>query len=289
MWAAEQVHGRSALFTGDLGEAMRRMEASRAAAEEAGSRYGTALALLGLAVTHATQGELARAEPIYDRMSLGFRLFAPKHNQALFRYHRGTLELAQGDLDEARAAFDEALRLAGSFGERVRAERARVGLASVALAAGRAAEAESSARAAREALAGLGLDDDAALAGAALARALARQGRGADAEAALATAVADAQRSEGIFVRLALARARAEVLLAARKAAAAAELVTPIAADAAARGFVGEALELRLLRGLALAELHDEGAGRELEAVQTEAARLGFATLARRAHEAVVR
>jgi tetratricopeptide (TPR) repeat protein len=245
-----------------------------------GSRYGEALAQLGLAVTAAAQGELARAEPIYDRLSLGFRLFAPRHNQSFFRYWRGTLQLAQGALPQARASLGEAVELSERFGERLQAERAWLGLAQVALLEG---NPEESAALARKALAGsveLALPDDRALAGASLARALLAQRRVEEAAAALDEAAAAGAATESVFVRWALARARGEALLAAGDAAGALKAVASAADDARERGYVGESLELRLVRAAALPA---PARRRELAAVEAEARRLGFASIASRA------
>jgi tetratricopeptide (TPR) repeat protein len=264
--------------------ATRHYEASRQAAAEIGSRYGEALGMLGTAVTLAAQGELSRAEPIYARMSLGFRLFAPQHNQAFFRYFRATLALATGDLDDAAGGFGEALSLAERFGERLQAERARVGLAQVALERGKPAEAEAQARTALGAFRDLSLPDDAALAAAVQARALVASGRAAEAEAALGPAMARAEVSEGIFVRYGVARARGQVLVETGKPDQALALVGPLVEDATTRGYVAEALELRLVRAAALVRSRQRPAARaERDALIAEAKRLGFKALERRA------
>src|SRR5262249_41779910 len=158
-------------FGGDLAEARARYEASRLAAVEVGSRYGEGLAKLGIAVTLGFAGELAEAQPIYDELTMPFRLFAPKHNTAyLLHYHCDLLAAA------ARKAYEEALQTRVTIGEKLQAQRDQLSLAELALDEGRPAETEREARAVGAAGADL-TQDDAATAQALLARALRAQGK----------------------------------------------------------------------------------------------------------------
>jgi TolB-like protein len=287
VWLAEHVLARCDLFGGDLDGAMRRFEASRVAAEEVGSKLGVALGSWGLAVTHTARGELSRAEPIYERMALGVRLFAGRMNQPPFFYFHGMLHLARGDLDAAEARLGEALQLASSLGERLHAERSRLGLAEIDLARGRTREAEARARAAITGFELLGLGDDLALAQLTLARALLAERRGPDARHALAEAQAAAARTQSAPVRFALARVRGAALVHDGKQADALAAVSAPLEEAARAGYAGDALELRLVRVEALRAADNAAAraqaSRERDAVEKEAALLGFGEVVRRA------
>src|SRR5262249_57688760 len=89
---------------GGRGGAGRQYGESALAAREMGSVYWDALGKLGVAVVLGFEGDLARAEPIYDQLLLGFRLVAPKHNTAYLLYYLGELRRGPGGPRGARPA-----------------------------------------------------------------------------------------------------------------------------------------------------------------------------------------
>jgi hypothetical protein len=122
-------------------------------------------------------------------------------------------------------------------------------------------------------------------------------GRREEARAALGEAETVAAGTESTFVRFAIARARGEVLTREGKGAEALAIVAPPLEEAVNKGYVGEALELRLVRVAALLAVRrphamkdaKKEAMKERDAVDKEAARLGFGWVTKRAQAIAVR
>jgi len=283
IWAAEHVLARAAFFTGDLALGRRRFEASRRAAALVSSQYGEALAKLGLAVVCGLAGDLDEARPLYAELTLGFRLFAPKHNMAYLLHYYGDLQLGLGDMVGARKSYDEALALRRAIGEELQGQRDQIALAQLALALGNAADAERIVRSILPILDGRKLHDDAATARAILARALRAQGLRSEAQAALAEAVKEAEGSEGFMVALEIALARGEVIGAeAARLDEALQILDDAVAQATAKGYLGYAYELRLARARVLVQAGRRAAAQVgLGKLAAEASQRGYLRIAR--------
>lgn len=282
---ARHVLARAALGRGDLEEARSQYEQSSQAAKEIGSVYWDALGKLGVAAVLGLEGDLARAEPIYDQLLLGFRLVVPKHNTSYLLYYLGELRLAQGDLRRARQALVEALATRVAIGERVEVERSRLAIAELENDEGKPAAAEATAKLVLDKAEAWKLREEEAFAAATVARARLAQGNVAGAEEALAQATRAAAATESQRAKLTVARTRGYVLLA-KKDPDAEKVLSDGAEAAASARFAALALDMRL--GAAEAA---RAAGRTADAeerrasVAEDARRMGYMLYAKRADE----
>jgi TolB-like protein len=279
--AAHHVLARAALGRGDLEESRSQYEQSAVAAKELGSVYWEALGQLGVAAVLGLEGRLAEAEPIYDKLIVGFRLVAPKHNMSYLLYFLGELRLAQGDLRRARQALAEALATRTAIGEKVEAERTRLILADVELADGKPADAEAAAQVALDKAVAWRLREEEAFAAAAVARARAAQGNVAGADAAAEQAERAAAGTESRRAKLVATRARGYVLLA-KKDRSAERVLADGAAAAEDAKFASLALDMRLGAAEAAIAAGQNVNGR-LDAIAADAKRMGYALYAKRA------
>jgi len=283
---ARHVLARAALGRGDLPEARNQFEQSAQAAQEMGGRSWEALGRLGVAVVLALEGELDKAEPIYEKLLMGFRLFAPKQGTGYVLHHLGELRMAKGDLAEARKALAEALALREETGETIQVERTRLALARLDLDEGHAVEAETAASTVQQAAVARGLRDDVVFAGAVMVRARLAQGNVEGARRALEEATKASGATDSVWVRLTTTRARGYVLLGQGKVAEAERELGEGAKEAAAARFAELALEMRL--GAADAALRGGRrtlARGQLTAIAADAQRMGYRLLASRAEE----
>jgi ATP/maltotriose-dependent transcriptional regulator MalT len=281
------VLARCAFFTGDLPEALKQFDASRASAEETGSKYGQSLGYLGMAVVLELQGELVQAKPMYEKILVGARIFAPKHNAAFILHYLADLNYAMGDLKDAREHYEMGVAERDEIGEKLQAQRDRLSLALLDIEEGRAEEAEKLARETLPKFHAWNLPNDEAQAEAVLARALVAEGKQDDAEAELARAVTQAAGTESELVRLDVALAQGIVLGASKdkgKQESAQAALTAGIDDAGKRGFVGYWLEMRLRAAqLELARGQRAAAVEHAQAIVKDAKAKSFGLIAKKA------
>lgn len=274
VWLAQHTLARAFTFRGDLREGLRQFEASRQTAVEQGSKYGEAIAYIGIAATQIFQGELKSAQPTFDKILFQSRLFAPKNAIGYVQHMRGELYRWMGDWKQARAAYDEAMKIREEFHDKFQAMRDRIGIAQVALHEGKLDEAQELASKAARLMSDVGAQDDEAYAQCVLVEVALGRRQLAVATAALERATSIAQKSQSAMVRLDVAHHRALLLAAQGKQSEAVKLLDDSIALANEKGLLGYALAMRKTR---LELLGAAASADERARLREDADRRGFA------------
>jgi tetratricopeptide (TPR) repeat protein len=273
---------------GDLAGARRLHDESLATRREIGDRRGVAVALINVAEVLADQGDLAGAMAAVDEsMAIG-RETDTKRTQAYALFTRGQILEEEGHLEEARKAQLDGLAIREQLRETLTIVESRICLAELALEEGKAAEAETEARAASEASRRNKQADDESMAGAVLARALLAQNKLDEAGKAIAQSSALLGKTEDLQMRLGLRITEGRVAAASGKSADAVRTIEAARRAAVKSGLVGVELEA----GLALGEIEmrsaRSAAGRaRLERLQMTASAKGFGLIGRKAAAAM--
>ncbi len=172
-----------ALAAGDLGDYLRRLEASRAALEKAGDSRGACTRGLNVGYAHLQLGDAAQAERVLRTVLVEAERLGLQNVRTYAKHNLGLSLGRLGELDEARAVEEEAVAAFHAQGDRRMESASRIYLAQILGFGERWAEAAAEARA-------VATDDAAAApirAGALSLLADAERRRGAHAEALAAS------------------------------------------------------------------------------------------------------
>lgn len=248
VWLAQHTLARAYTFRGELKTGLEQFENSRKTSVEQHSKYGEAIAYIGIAATQILQGELKQAQPTFDKILFQSRLFAPKNAIAYVQHFRGELFRWKGEWREARAAYEEAIKIRDEFHDKFQAQRDRLGLSQVALHEGKLDEAAALAEPAAKLFASIGAFDDEAFARRVLVEVALRQKKLDVATAQLGRVAAIAAKSQSAMVKLEAAHAEAELLAAQNKPTEAVKLLDEWITLANDRGILGYSLALQKTR-----------------------------------------
>ncbi len=172
-----------ALAAGDLGDYLRRLEASRAALEKAGDSRGACTRGLNVGYAHLQLGDAAQAERVLRTVLVEAERLGLQNVRTYAKHNLGLSLGRLGELDEARAVEEEAVAAFHAQGDRRMESASRIYLAQILGFGERWDEAAAEARA-------VARDDGAAApirAGALSLLADAERRRGAHAEALAAS------------------------------------------------------------------------------------------------------
>jgi tetratricopeptide (TPR) repeat protein len=185
-------------------------------------------------------------------------------------------------LPDARARFEEALKIRTELGEKAAAEQSSLDLARLSYEEGDVAAALTRARAAADAFRKQSLDDDEASALSVAVRAAARLGKKDDAAAALDQARRAAAHSQNDGVRRDLVLAGAAVQAARGQIEPARQALLDAARRAGANGLETFALDARLSAlEIALSAGRGAAVSAEADALEKDARAKGFSRIAR--------
>ncbi|MFP2924714.1 tetratricopeptide repeat protein [Pyxidicoccus sp. 3LG] len=267
-------------------EALRFTQEAQALYQRLGLQRDFISATIQLGMVRRHRGELDAAQRLLEEGAEAARSpLQDDYHEAWARYELGLLLLDRGALARARAPLERALTLRQARGLRAFVAETELALARLAMAEGRPEEALAQAESARAAYATQRTDGKEGLAHAMRAQALLEQGDLAGAHRAMEQAHSLAGQSEDFFIAADLTLAFAR--LAARGGSAGkrqelAHALEELAQRASAGSMPGVALEARLAR-MALAQAEGKQSQAELHTLQSEADRLGYMGLARRA------
>jgi tetratricopeptide (TPR) repeat protein len=247
--------------------------------------------LLGLARARYAQGDLGGAKRWLDEAEPALQKSGDKALSGLALAYTGDIHSAQGDLAEARVAYDQALKILKSAGARRYAAETEVASSRLTIEEGRAGDAEASLRSAISKLHQEGDTAGEIVAHAVLVRALLSKGtmaQNGEAQRQVTAAVS-------LLSNLQSPQTRMELTIAAARAAAAlgadakARATLEGTIDEAARfGFLGLNYEARLALGQIEMSAGKTGAGRfRLRALEKDATTQGFLLIARQARASV--
>lgn len=276
---------------GDLAGAQRRYQQGLGLFQEIGERTGTAHCLTNLGEVYFARGDLDQSHRLHEESLAINREIGDKAGAGYDLFRLGDVAAARGDLRVARKRYEESLALHKEVGDELAAAQTRVGLAALALADQRAAEAESLARESEEFLRSAGAVDIHALSLVILGESLLAQGKAAESKETSDRVAAVVATSLDLGARL------ASIALAARLRArshevedvtAASRSLAKALADATRVGLVPGQYEVRLALGQIEIEAGQSAAGRaRLQALVQEARAKGFGLIAKRAEKSI--
>lgn len=276
VWLAQHTLARAYTFRGELRTGLEQFENSRKTSVEQHSKYGEAIAYIGIAATQILQGELKQAQPTFDKILFQSRLFAPKNAIAYVQHFRGELFRWKGEWREARAAYEEAIKIRDDFHDKFQAQRDRLGLSQVALHEGKLDEAAALAEPAAKLFASISAFDDEAFARRVLVEVALQQKKLDVATAQLGRVATIAAKSQSAMVKLEAAHAKAELLAAQNQPTEAVKLLDEWITLANDRGILGYSLALQKTR----AELDPKTTPEAKTHLRETADRLGLAWIA---------
>ena len=198
------------------------------------------------------QQALAVTQPTSNRSVSAYALFG-----------LGNILVKEANFAAARKVYSESLAMRNEIGEKATAAESRLALADLTIAEGYPADAESSAREARDKFRKENQADDELIAGSVLAKSLLEQGRFADAELAVEGASSLAARSQNRGVGLRFAITAARVSAAAGKLDQAKSTLAGALGDATKNGYLGYEFEARLALGAIETKSNKGGVGHE--------------------------
>lgn len=245
-------------YAGDLAGAQKRYQEALALFGEVGQRSAQVITLTNIGEIEFTRGNLRQAQDLYQESLAQCREIGDKGWAGYNLFRLGELLAARGDLGLAREKYDEALAVLKEVGDRINAGQARLGIAALEVFGGRAVEGEAFARESEEVFRAEGAADLEALARIAVAEALLGQKKAAAAREVGSAVAALAQKSEDLRVRLLAATLAARLGAAGGGKAEAAEVVRALGANAARAGRAGF-LIVALEARLAAAEIDGWG------------------------------
>jgi DNA-binding winged helix-turn-helix (wHTH) protein/tetratricopeptide (TPR) repeat protein len=216
---------------------------------EIDDKDGEARALGNLGLLLDDEGNLADAEQMFQQT---LAITQPTDNRSVSAYALfgvGDILAKQAKFAAARKAFSESLAMRNEIGEKATAAESRLALADLTIAEGRPAEAESSAREARDQFHRENQADDELIASSLLAKSLLEQDRFADAQLAIESASTLAAKSQNRGVSLRFAITAARVSAAAGKMDQAKSSLVDALGEATKKGYLGYQLEARLAMG----------------------------------------
>ncbi len=216
---------------------------------EIDDKDGEARALGNLGLLLDDEGNLADAEGMFQQT---LAITQPTGNRSVSAYALfgvGDILAKQAKFAAARKAFSESLAMRNEIGEKATAAESRLALADLTIAEGRPAEAESSAREARDQFHRENQADDELIASSLLAKSLLEQDRFADAQLAIESASTLAAKSQNRGVSLRFAITAARVSAAAGKMDQAKSSLVDALGEATKKGYLGYQLEARLAMG----------------------------------------
>jgi DNA-binding winged helix-turn-helix (wHTH) protein/tetratricopeptide (TPR) repeat protein/TolB-like protein len=216
---------------------------------EIDDKDGEARALDNLGLLLVDEGNLAGAQQMFQQ---ALAVTQPTGNRSVSAYALfglGDILAKQAKLAAARRAYSESLAMRNEIGETATAAESRLALADLTIAEGRPADAESSARKARDEFRQENQADDELIATSLLAKSLLGQDRFADAQLVIETASTLAAKSQNRGVSLRFAITAARVSAAVGKMDQAKSSLIDALGDATKKGYVGYQLEARLAIG----------------------------------------
>jgi DNA-binding winged helix-turn-helix (wHTH) protein/tetratricopeptide (TPR) repeat protein len=216
---------------------------------EIDDKDGEARALCNLGLLLDDEGNLAGAQQMFQQ---ALAVTQPTGNGSVSAYALfglGNILVKEAHFVAARKAYSESLAMRNETGEKATAAESRLALADLTIAEGRPAEAESSAREARDQFRQEDQADDELIAGSVLAKSLLEQGRFADAQLAVERASTLAAKSQNRGVSLRFAITAASVLAATGKMDQAKSSLVGALGDATKKGYLGYQLDARLALG----------------------------------------
>jgi eukaryotic-like serine/threonine-protein kinase len=216
---------------------------------EIDDKDGEARALGNLGLLLDDEGNLADAEQMFQQT---LAITQPAGNRSVSAYALfgvGDILAKQAKFAAARKAFSESLAMRNEIGEKATAAESRLALADLTIAEGRPAEAEGSAREARDQFHRENQADDELIASSLLAKSFLEQDRFADAQLAIESASTLAAKSQNRGVSLRFAITAARVSAAAGKMDLAKSSLVDALGEATKKGYLGYQLEARLAMG----------------------------------------
>jgi DNA-binding winged helix-turn-helix (wHTH) protein/tetratricopeptide (TPR) repeat protein/TolB-like protein len=216
---------------------------------EIDDRDGEARALCNLGQLLDDEGNLAGAKQMFQ---LALAVTQPTSNRSVSAYALsglGDVLVKEADFAAARRVLSESLAVRNEIGEKATAAESRLALADLTIAEGRPADAENSAREARDQFRQENQADNELIAGSVLAKSLLEQGRFADAQLAVESASTLAAKSQNRGVSLRFAITAARVTAAVGKLDPAKSSLVGTLGDATKSGYLGHEFEARLALG----------------------------------------
>ena len=281
------VIGNGFHLMGNLAAAQQRYQEALALFQEIDEKSGIAMALTNIGEILCFRGELDEARAMHEEALAMNREIGDKSGEAYDLFRLGDVFASKGDLVIARDRYEAALDSQIGLNEEVAAAaETRFGLANLAIAEGKASEAESLARAAEEVLRTEDATDLQALAQAALAHALLAQNKPDEARTlrnSIETLAATSSSGRvGLATGIAIARIEASSG-AAEDVTAALEILEDTSAAAKEAGFAGLRAEARLAMGeIELTAGRFDTAKAHLEVLVIEAKAKGFSQIEER-------
>jgi tetratricopeptide (TPR) repeat protein len=283
--------GEARFYRGDLAGAESRYRQALDSARQIGDTDAEANQLNDIAILLEARRDLAGAKNSFEQaLALWRDNNVPGSASAMAGL--GDVQLAQGDVDAARKAQEEALAAREKLGEKESIAESQLALAHVSLEEGRAAEAEPIIRKAAGEFQAENIPDLESVANALLARSFVAQGKLAVAKKAKQRAVALSRKSQEPLIRISVTitaacveSAVAEQVRSPRASpTAAAKELRGALREARAFGFLGLELESRL----ALAEPESDSArgkmrNEQLTLLAADARARGYGLIARKA------
>jgi len=272
------------LTEGDLVEAKKLLTASVSAYQAVEDKEGVALALNNLGDLSRQSGALEVAATTYQQAKATAQELDDKDAIAYVLSGEGDVFTDRGDLAAARKAYEESLALRNQLGEKQFAAETQVALAALSIEEGKAADAESLARACKQQFHQEQQADDELAASVVLIHALLAQGRYDQAKQESQDSQALAAKSQNKLGRLQFALASAQVQVASDHPESARTRLSQILKEARAHGFVGAELQTQLVLAQLEKKLGRMAAARaQLTSLQRNAHTKGFDLVARKA------
>ncbi len=279
--------GTILLREGDLAGAKQSFQESVSIGREIGARSQITIALHDLAEVLLEQGNLAAAKHTMEEVLAMRRQMGDKTGQAYTLEDLGELMAQRADLAAARTSIEEALAIRRALGETGNVAQSELGLASLAIEAGRPGEAEGPARQAAAEYANEHAADAEAEAWTVLARSFLEQHQQTKAEEAVRRASELVAKTQDSTVRWSVGIESARVLATRERPADVRTSLEAILARARKLGFVAYELEAGLALGETELKLGETRAGRaHLAALERDATAKGFLLIAKKAHTA---
>jgi serine/threonine protein kinase/tetratricopeptide (TPR) repeat protein len=273
---------------GKLPEAMKSYEIALAVSNDVGHKSSAALALTNIAETLVMEGNVVDASRMFQQ---GLTMWEVVGDRG---YHAGTLVSfggllqQQAELDRARKNYLDALTTQEHLGLKGDVADTKLALAELNCDAGKAAEAESQARAALETFRAEAYVNGEISAQAVLSRSLLPQGKTNEARAAIAEAVRLSEKSQDVTVRIPVMLDHANVMAAGKDLMGAGRAAQQALTQARNLGLFRLQLEASLTLGQVEMQAKNPAAGRSrLRALEKSARAKGLELIARKAASAL--
>ena len=266
---------------GRLTEALAEYKEALALAREVGHKSSEAIDTTDIGDVLADQGDLNGALQMYQQALPIQRDIGERRYYAASLYSVGRVLRQKGDANGAKRSLEDALSISQQLGEKGNAAEDQLVLGALACDAGRAAEAETLARAAIAEFRTEKEADSEILGEALLSRSLLQQGKLNEAQTEIARALKLSEKSRDVTVRMPLEIQVAYVRAAAKDLAGAEQIAQKALAEATKFGFVRLQFEASLAIGQIQVKGKNPSTGRtRLKQLQTSATAKGFELIA---------